>query len=73
MVGPAALTLACCASQLEPSHLRMPGAKMNVGPRMWDMYPMDPVTLEMIARFMFTLAVMGDLWGTASMDFVRSF
>ena len=51
----------------------MPGVKSNAGTRVWDMYPMDPVTLETIARFMFTFAVLCDLWGSASMDFVRSF
>lgn len=61
------------ALQLDPASLRLPSAKLNAAPRMWDMYPMDPVTLEMIARFMFTLAVLSDLWGAASTDFVRSF
>ena len=40
--------------------------------RVWDMFPMDPMTLEMISRFIFTFAVLCDLWAVADMDFVRS-
>ena len=40
--------------------------------RVWDMFPMDPMTLEIISRFIFTFAVLCDLWAVADMDFVRS-
>jgi len=64
--------------QLQASNLKMagtsfPAAASSSGGRMWDMYPMDPITLETISRFIFTFAVLGDLWGTASTDAVRSF
>ncbi len=37
-------------------------SKLDSDERKWDLWPLDPVTLEMFGRFMFTIAFLGDVW-----------
>lgn len=43
-------------------------SKLESEEKKWDLWPLDPITLEMFGRFVFTLAFLGDLWSLGLED-----
>ena len=67
------LTLYC--KQTSPLIVLLLQSDINIQPnklesvdRKWDLWPLDPVTLEMFGRFMFTIAFLCDLWSMNTPD-----
>ena len=43
-------------------------SKLEGDERKWDLWPLDPVTLETFGRFVFTVAFLSDVWSMATSD-----